>query len=158
MFDKLKNWFGAGANVNAPPTQSRPEPPPPLPPKKSRAPRKPKVVALPPELSAKDKATAAGEPYIAITKVEIDPNNINNGGFELDWNDKFLANLIRAGYKGKPEDTDEVIIDRWFQTVCRNIALEEYEQVQSDPANRGSDDLRPPVQKRNLGDGKVEIS
>jgi len=69
-----------------------------------------------------------------------------------------LANLIRAGYKGKPEDTDEVIIDRWFQTVCRNIALEEYEQVQSDPANRGSDDLRPPVQKRNLGDGKVEIS
>ncbi len=148
MFDKIKNLF------------KKEEPaPPPKAEKKPRAPRKPKAVAPPPpELSAKDKATAAGEPYIAITKVEIDPNNINNGGFELDWNDKFLANLIRAGYKGKPEDTDEVIIDRWFQTVCRNIALEEYEQVQSDPANRGSDDLRPPVQKRNLGDGKVEIS
>jgi hypothetical protein len=158
MFDKLKNWFGSGANVNAPPTQLRPEPPP-LPPKKTRAPRKPKEVAPPPPvLSEKEKATLAGEPYIAITKVDIDPNNINNGGFDLDWNDKFLANLIRAGYKQKPEDTDEVIIDRWFQTVCRNIALEVYEQEQSDPTNRGTDDVRPPAVKKNLGDGKVEIS
>lgn len=142
MFDKIKSIF------------RKPEPPP----KKVRAPRKPKVVAPPPVLSDKDIATAAGEPYIAITKVDIDPNNINNGGFDLDWNDKFLMNLIRAGYKKKDTDTDDVIVDRWFQTVCRNIALEVFEQAQSDPVNRGMDDVRPPAQKRDLGDGKVEIS
>ena len=154
MFDKFKKWWNEDIGGNIPP-----EPPPP-PPKKPRAPRKPKEVVPPPppELSEKEKATAAGEPYIAITKVEIDPNNINNGGFDLDWNDKFLTNLIRAGYKQKPEDTDNVIIDRWFQTVCRNIALEVYEQEVADPLNRGTDDIRPPAVKKNLGDGKVEIS
>ena len=150
MFDKFKKWWNDDIGGNTLP----PSPPP----KKPRAPRKPKEVAPPPVLSEKEKATLAGEPYIAITKVEIDPNNINNGGFDLDWNDKFLANLIRAGYKQKPEDTDDVIIDRWFQTVCRNIALEVYEQEQSDPTNRGTDDVRPPAVKKNLGGGKVEIS
>ena len=151
MFEKLKKWWNYDIGGNT-------LPPPPAPPKKPRAPRKSKVVAPPAVVTEKERATAAGEPYISITKVEIDPQNINNGGFELDWNDKFLLNLIRAGYKQKPEDTDNVIIDRWFQTVCRNIALEHYEQEQADPLNRGTDDIRPPVHKRDLGDGKVEIS
>jgi hypothetical protein len=39
--------------------------------------------------------------------------------FELDWNDKFLSNLIRAGYQGK---TDQDIVDNWFRkAVCRNV-------------------------------------
>lgn len=108
-------------------------------------------------LSEKEKATHNDEPYIAILKVDIDPNNINAGAFELDWNDKFILNLIRAGYKQKEEDTDQIIVDRWFQTVCRNVALEMYEQKVADPKNRDSDDLRR-VQTRNIGNGRTEIS
>ena len=110
-----------------------------------------------PQLSAKEQATAASEPYIAITRVDVDPENINAGSFELDWNDKFVLNLIRAGYKQREDDTDSVIVDRWFQTVCRNIALEVYEQQQADPANRGSDDLRR-IQSKNIGNGRTEVS
>ena len=105
-------------------------------------------------LSEKEKATVAGEPFVQILKVEIDPQNINNGSFELDWNDKFLLNLVKAGYKIKPDDTDNEIVDRWFQTVCRNIALEIYEQQQADPENR---DLRV-IRTRDLGDGRTEVS
>lgn len=108
----------------------------------------------PVELSPKEKATAEGEPYVSIIKVEIDPKDVNNGVFELDWNDKFVINLIKAGYKKREDDTDQIIVDRWFQTVCRNIALEVYEQQQADPLNR---DLRV-IQTKDLGDGRTEIS
>lgn len=151
MFDKLKNIF------------KKPEPPPTVvetpKPKKPRQPRPKKIVEeIKPNPTEKELATAAGKPYIAILRVEVDPKNINAGAFELDWNVPFLKKLIRAGYHQKESDTDEIIVDRWFQTVCRNIALEHYEQIQADPTNRGDDDVRPPLQKRDLGDGKVEIS
>lgn len=107
------------------------------------------------ELSEKEKATANNEPYIAITKVEINPDNVLDGSFELDWNDKFIINLIKAGYKLKAEDTDEVIVDRWFQTISRNIALELYEQQYADPEKR---DVRYQVQTRRLENGRTEIS
>lgn len=116
--------------------------------------KKPRAKKADPILSEKEKATAAGKPYINITKVDIDPNNINNGSFELDFNDKFLTNLIRAGYKQREDDTDNIIVDRWFQTVCRNIALELYEQTWADPTNR---DLRP-ISTRDLGNGRTEVS
>jgi hypothetical protein len=47
-------------------------------------------------------------------------------------------------------------VDRWFQTVCRNIALEVYEQQQADPDNRESD-MRV-IQQRDLGNGFTEVS
>ena len=134
MLESIKKWFSP--------------PPPPAPePEVKKAPKKK-------ELSAKEKATAAGEPYIAILSVDLDPNDINNGAFELDWNDKFVLNLIRAGYKIRNDDTDEMIVDRWFQTVCRNIALEIYEQQQADPDNR---DLRV-IRSRDIGNGRTEVS
>lgn len=120
---------------------------------KVRKPRKPKVPKV--EMSAKEKANLAGEPYIHIVSMEIDPNDINNGAFELDWNDKFILNLIRAGFKQKDTDTDQVIVDRWFQTVCRNIALEVYEQEVADPEKRN--DIRI-IQTRDLGNGRTEVS
>jgi hypothetical protein len=86
--------------------------------------------------------------------MELDPNDVNNGAFELDWNDKFVLNLIRAGYKIRKEDTEQQIVDRWFQTVCRNIALEIYEQQQADPDKR---DVRV-IRSRDLGDGRTEVS
>jgi len=133
MFEKLKNLF------------KKPEPPKPEP--------KPKAEK---KLSPKEEATAKGEPYVAILKVDVDPNNIGNGSFELDWNDKFLVNLVKQGYKIKPDDTDNEIVDRWFQTVCRNIALEVYEQEIADPEKR-RDDIRV-VRQRDLGNGRTEVS
>ena len=136
MFDKLKNWLSP--------------PPPPAPePEAKKTPKKK-------ELTAKEKATAAGEPYINIISVELDPNDINNGSFELDWNDKFVVNLVKQGYKIRPDDTDAQIVDRWFQTVCRNIALEVQEQEQADPDKRESD-MRI-IQQRDLGNGYTEVS
>ena len=107
--------------------------------------------------SAKQIADEAGEPYVAILSIELDPDNIGNGAFELDWNDKFVLNLIRSGYKIRDDDTEDVIVDRWFQTVCRNIALELYEQKQADPENRYKNEMRV-VRSKDLGDGRSEVS
>lgn len=126
-------------------------------PEKVKKPRKPRAKKQEPALSAKQLASQNGEPYISILRVDIDPNNINSGAFELDWNDKFVINLIKAGYKQREDDTDQIIVDRWFQTVCRNIALEIYEQKVADPTKRENDDLRR-VQSRDLGNGRTEIS
>lgn len=136
MFDKLKSLF----KKPEPKVESKPK----------KQPKKEK------ELSPKELATQNGEPYVAILKVELDPANINNGSFELDWNDKFVVNLVKQGYKIRPDDTDNEIVDRWFQTVCRNVALEVYEQEMADPEKR-RDDIRV-VRQRDLGNGRTEVS
>lgn len=159
MFDKLKSLFTKPeAPVVAPVVEKVRKP------KKPRSPKVEKSV-VPPEVEQefyrkleKEKATAEGRPWVSIIKVDIDPQNINNGGFELDWNVPFLKKLIRAGYHQKESDTDEVMVDRWFSQVCRNVALEIYQQDQADPTNRGADDVRPPLAKKDLGDGRTEIS
>jgi hypothetical protein len=110
-----------------------------------------------PELSAKEKATLAGEPYINVLSMDIDPVDMNNGAFELDWNDKFIINLIKSGYKQRDDDTDQIMVDRWFQNVCRNVALEIYEQQQADPENRYRAEMRV-VRNKDLGDGRTEVS
>lgn len=124
----------------------------------AKKPRKPREKKVAPQLSEKEKATAAGEPYINVLSMEVDPDNLHEGSFELDFNDKFVLNLIRAGYKQKDSDTDNLIVERWFNHVCRNIALELYEQQQADPANRSTTDVRPPASVRDLGNGRKEIS
>lgn len=105
------------------------------------------------EKTAKEIATEKGEPWVTILSMEVDPNNIQNGAFELDWNDKFIANLIRAGYQMNPKDTDSDIVDRWFTTVCRNVVLETYEQYQAMDPERDR-----VVKTRNIGDGRSEVS
>lgn len=96
----------------------------------------------------KELATERGEPWVEVLGMDIDPNNPGDGAFELDWNDKFVANLIRAGYQGK---TDQDIVDNWFKAVCRNVIQENFEQEQADPTNR-------PSNRRDLGNGRTEIS
>lgn len=138
LFDKLFGKKKEPVKVEAPKKEKKP-----------RQPKKPKV-----ELTAKEIATSNNEPYISIIKVDVDPNDINNGSFELDYNEKFVINLVKSGYKIRNDDTDAQIVDRWFQTVCRNIALELYEQNQADPENR---DMRV-VRTRDIGDGRTEVS
>jgi len=98
--------------------------------------------------SEKELATERGEPYIAILSMEVDPNDISSGAFEFDWNEKFIANLMRAGYQGK---TDADLVDQWFQNVCRNVVLETYEQYEA-----MNNDSRY-MQSRDLGNGRREI-
>ena len=105
------------------------------------------------EKTAKELATEKGDPYVTILSMEVDPTNMQNGAFELDWNDKFVANLVRAGYQMNPKDTDSDIVDRWFTAVCRNIVLETYEQYQAMDPERDR-----VVKSRNIGDGRSEVS
>ena len=110
---------------------------------------KPKKV----EKTEKELATERGEPWVNILSMEIDPENMQNGAFELDWNDKFVSNLVRAGYQKGPKDTDSDIVDRWFTAVCRNVVLETYEQYEA--MNPERDRV---VKTRNIGDGRSEVS
>jgi hypothetical protein len=126
MFDKIKNLF------------KKPEP--------VKSDPKPK------KLSPKEAATTKGEPWVEIVSMDLDPADPGNGAFELDWNDKFVANLIRNGYQGK---TDQDIVDNWFKTVCRNVVLETWEQDQADPEKRQQQEYN---KRRDLGNGRTEVS
>jgi hypothetical protein len=132
--------------------------PPKNPSSKSKKPRKPRAPkSKQTTLSEKEKATLENEPYVNILKMNVDSENINAGSFELDWNDKFVLNLIRAGYKIREDDTDSDIVDRWFTQVCRNVALEFHEQQMADPTKRASQELRQ-VTRKDIGNGRSEIS
>ncbi len=98
----------------------------------------------------KDRATAAGEPWVNVLGIEVDPENPGAGAFELDWNDIFVARLIKSGYQGK---TDADVVDNWFQDVCRHVVMETYQQEQADPEKRTQ-----PVQRKDIGGGKAEFS
>ena len=120
--------------------------------KAKRGPRKPKETWVAPVTSAKEAATLRGDPWVGVISVELDAENVGNGAFELDWNDKFLAQLVRAGFKRKPNEPESVIIDRWFQEVCRNVIMENFEQFE---ANLPRDPRG--IQRKDLGDGRAEI-
>ena len=105
--------------------------------------------------SAKDLATEAGEPYVSVTSVELDPDDVGNGAFELDWNEIFISRLVKAGFMIKPSDTDADIVDRWFQSICRNILNENYEQWE---ANQPIDARPRRVERNDLGNGRSEVS
>ena len=100
-------------------------------------------------VSPKDAATKRNEPYVAVLNVELDPEDVGNGAFELDWNDIFVARLIKAGFQGK---TDADVVDRWFQTICRNVIQENFEQWMANQT-----DVRV-VERKDLGDGRTEVS
>ena len=119
------------------------------------APKKAAAKKTVPVKTAKEIATEAGEPYVSINSIELDPDNIGNGAFELDWNDHFIVKLVRAGYQSKPNEPEDVIIDRWFQTICKNIAMENYEQWE---ANQPYDARPRIIDRRDLGDGRSEAS
>jgi hypothetical protein len=120
----------------------------------TKAPAK-KTVTAKPKLtvkatSPKDLATKKKEPYVSVLSVDLDPDNVGNGAFELDWNDIFVARLLKAGYQGKD---DAAIVDRWFQDICRNVIMENYEQWE---ANQTGENRI--IQRRDLGNGRTEAS
>lgn len=99
------------------------------------------------KLSPKEIATEKKEPYIAVMETRLNPDNPRNGFFELDWNEFFIVQLRDAGYYG---ESDEELVDRWFQDLCRNIGAEA--GVDMDRRGAGY------ININNLGNGKSEIS
>ena len=70
----------------------------------------------------KDLATKNKEPWVAVLDTQVNPDNIRNGFFELDWNNEFIEQLLDAGYSG---ESNEQIVDQWFQTLIRQMLGEE---------------------------------
>ena len=112
----------------------------------------PKVTKEPAKTD-KELATEKGEPYVSIVKMDIDPGNLHQGAFELDWNEIFVARLVKAGYMMKPTDTDADIVDRWFQNICRHVVMETWEQEQA--IQKYSSQY---VNTRDIGNGRSEVS
>jgi hypothetical protein len=95
----------------------------------------------------KELATEKKEPWVGVLETHVNKDNIRNGFFELDWNEYFIVQLRSAGYTG---DTDESVVDVWFQDLCRNIGAES----DIDMERRGSGF----VNVNNLGNGRTEVS
>ena len=70
----------------------------------------------------KEEATEKKEPWVSVIKMGIDPNNVVQGFFELDWNDEFVHYLSDQGIEGQ---TDEDVVNKWFNAVCRTVLLQE---------------------------------
>ena len=70
----------------------------------------------------KAAATKAGKPWVAVLDTQVNPDNIRNGFFELDWNNEFIEQLLDAGYKG---ESNEQIVDAWFRTIVVQMLEDE---------------------------------
>lgn len=99
------------------------------------------------KLSPKELATENKEPWVAVLDTHVNKDNIRNGFFELDWNEYFVLELRQAGYIG---ETEEAVVDQWFQELCRNVGSEA--GVNMDRRGAGF------INVNNLGDGRSEIS
>ena len=97
------------------------------------------------KMTPKERATANNEPWVAVLDTKVNPDNIRNGFFELDWNDLFVLKLKQEGY-GEDGDKDEEIIDRWFRELCANVVVD---GDFGGPVNTGVIDIKT-VKKDNL--------
>ena len=70
----------------------------------------------------KTKGSKSEEPMVKVIKLHVQPENPRNGFFELDWNDEFVNMLRQSGYQG---ESQEEVVDRWFQTLCRTVGNEQ---------------------------------
>jgi hypothetical protein len=101
------------------------------------------------KMSPKERATARGEPWVAVLETHINTENLKNGFFEIDWNDEFVLQLIQAGY-GFEGDPAEEVVDRWFRELCKNVAGEEG----VDMTDRGAGFINV----KKIAEGKSEVS
>ena len=99
------------------------------------------------KMTPKERATAKGEPWVAVLDTHVNKDNIRNGFFELDWNAEFVVQLKQAGY-GFDGDPEEEIVDRWFKDLARNVLADEGQDT-----NRGAGFIN--VNK--LAGGKAEV-
>ena len=74
----------------------------------------------------KAQATKDKKPWVAVLDTQVNPENIKNGFFELDWNNEFIEQLIDAGYTG---EEPEHIVDQWFRTIATQMLEEDGQQT-----------------------------
>jgi hypothetical protein len=72
------------------------------------------------KMTPKERANAKGEAWVSVLDTKVNPDNIRNGFFELDWNDQFVLQLKQNGY-GFDGDPEEEIVDRWFRDIVRQM-------------------------------------
>jgi len=106
---------------------------------------KPEIATVP--KTEKEMATERKEPWVSVLNTHVNPDNIRNGFFELDWNEYFVLQLRTAGYTG---DSDEAVVDSWFSELCRNVGAEE--NIDMERRSSGY------ININNLGNGKTEVS
>jgi hypothetical protein len=94
----------------------------------------------------KEVATKKGEAWVAVIDTQVNPDNIKNGFFELDWNNEFIEQLLDAGYHG---ESNEQIVDMWFKTIVSQMLDEEGHDT-----NRGAGHINVVPIK----DGKSSVS
>ena len=94
----------------------------------------------------KQSATANGEAWVAVLDTQVNPENIKNGFFELDWNNEFIEQLLDVGYKG---ESQEEIVDAWFKTIVIQMLEDE---GQSTERSMGHINVVP------IDKGKSEVS
>ena len=92
---------------------------------KAKAKVKPKAKVIEKEpLTDKEKATLKHEPWVDVIGFKVNPSNIRNGFFEIDWNDHWIEKLKQEGY-GFDGDPEEEIVGRWYRDICTNAAAAE---------------------------------
>ncbi len=85
----------------------------------------------------KEEATEKDEPWVNVIKMGIDPENVVQGYFELDWNDQFVQYLMSQGIEGA---SDEDVVNKWFNAVCRTVLIQEKADLDYG-LQRGRDDV-----------------
>lgn len=81
----------------------------------------------------KKEATEQNKPWVNVLNTHVNENDIKNGFFELDWNDIFIEVLLDEGYIG---ESQEEIVEKWFNTIIANILNEE--GYEPDSVNSGN--------------------
>jgi len=94
----------------------------------------------------KAQATKDKKPWVAVLDTQVNPDDIKNGFFELDWNNEFIEQLIDAGYSG---EQPEHIVDQWFRTIATQMLDEEGQEP-----NRGMGYIETSKADNN---GKAEV-
>jgi hypothetical protein len=62
------------------------------------------------------------EPWVTVVGMGVNPENVVQGYFELDWNEEFVKMLQSAGITGT---SDEDVVNKWFNGVCRTVLIQE---------------------------------
>jgi hypothetical protein len=96
---------------------------------KSKTKAKPKVkpkelVVEKVQLTEKEKANLRQEPWVDVIGFKVNPENVRNGFFEIDWNDHWIEKLKQEGY-GFDGDPEDEIVGRWYRDICMNAAAAE---------------------------------
>lgn len=94
----------------------------------------------------KEEANRLNKPWVAVLDTQVNPDNIRNGFFELDWNNEFIEQLLDAGYKG---ESQEEIVDSWFKTIIGQMLEEE---------GQSTDREMGYIKTNKIDKGKSEVS